>query len=225
VKSSTNGYHSMLTNLMRSYAYAWKKYFLDLVANIILFIHRHLFVFHKRIGLKMEVLQLYMLYHIGIMFWGGLFRCWYDQRALLVRCMNFDVPIKWFLVVLTAIVLCPIVPALAKYPVKLDENLLHFSGGYGIGILVFVVGSVMIRVRNSAMVWLGTISYSIYLFHPVVFYTLLWWVRMQAPPSLSVLPLGSYMAASLLLSILLSSLTFYFVEKPAMNFSRRLTLG
>jgi peptidoglycan/LPS O-acetylase OafA/YrhL len=69
------------------------------------------------------------------------------------------------------------------------------------------------------LTWLGLISYSLYLLHPLVIevYHHFAWTRLQHPFLLQVLLFAGVLAVA----VGLSSLTFLFVERPMQNVGRR----
>jgi peptidoglycan/LPS O-acetylase OafA/YrhL len=94
---------------------------------------------------------------------------------------------------------------------------------YSFGLALFLLGTSVLHIRNPVMTWLGQISYSIYLFHPVVFSLLLWnllklpvdaWWRTQS--------LGFYLALVTVITVAIASLIYLGVEKPFMQLGRRL---
>jgi peptidoglycan/LPS O-acetylase OafA/YrhL len=70
-------------------------------------------------------------------------------------------------------------------------------------------------LSHALPTWLGRVSYSLYLVHMPVLYTLMhiFWARM---------PLTILLACAVLTSLLVSELTYRFVEKPAIRLGRRL---
>ena len=86
--------------------------------------------------------------------------------------------------------------------------------------LTFGVGLALRHLRwPRALTWLGLISYSVYLLHPLVIevYHHFHWTRQHHSFPLQVL-----LAAGLLaIVIALSSVTYWFVERPMQNFGRR----
>jgi peptidoglycan/LPS O-acetylase OafA/YrhL len=93
---------------------------------------------------------------------------------------------------------------------------------YALGTLLFVVGISVVRVATRLTDWLGRISYSIYLFHPVVFMSLLWWLqRLPEASAWRHLHLGVYLLANALLTVALAGVVYRFVEKPGMDLGRR----
>ena len=61
------------------------------------------------------------------------------------------------------------------------------------------------------MVWTGTISYSLYLVHPVIFYSLFWYLKNKAPYWLMTFHLSVYIVFTMVLSMVLSAIIYYLV--------------
>jgi peptidoglycan/LPS O-acetylase OafA/YrhL len=84
--------------------------------------------------------------------------------------------------------------------------------------ILFAIVCVRPKIQNSrllnafSLVWLGTISYSMYLLHPLAIYL----ADLCVAPELS-LPCG------LLLTVLLSAVGYHFVEVPGQALGRRFT--
>ena len=86
--------------------------------------------------------------------------------------------------------------------------------------LTFGVGLAFRHVRwPRALTWLGLISYSLYLLHPLVIevYHHFRWTRLHHPFPLQVLLAAGVLA----IMIAVSSLTYLFVERPMQNVGRR----
>lgn len=150
--------------------------------------------------------------HIGIMLWGTLYRA--EMSGLASG--RFERACLWG----TALFV------VALYPFVLGRFFgvpYQHTIGYSIGVLIFIVGTRVLRFGWPPLPWLGLISYSIYLFHPVVFNVLLRVV--QSSPSDSWLRnwhLGWYVLVVLLLTIAFAALVYYLVERPSIRLGRRI---
>jgi len=94
---------------------------------------------------------------------------------------------------------------------------------YALGIALFILGTSVVRIRSRLTDWLGRISYSTYLFHPVVFMALLW--LLQKAPATSwwrSQHLGVYLIVNALLTVMVATLVFRYVERPGIDLGRRL---
>jgi peptidoglycan/LPS O-acetylase OafA/YrhL len=77
--------------------------------------------------------------------------------------------------------------------------------------------------RHWALSHLGKVSYSIYLFHPVVFYTLLWLVQTRLPPAWQHIHTGIAVVSVLFTTVGLSTVTYRTLEAPSIALGKRLT--
>ena len=77
-------------------------------------------------------------------------------------------------------------------------------------------GPVRQLLANPVMVWLGLISYGIYIWHEAIQDLYLRWTD-QVPFATSAVEMGLF---TLALTIPVSALSFYIVERPAMRFRR-----
>lgn len=162
----------------------------------------------------------YMPWNLAVMFWGGLFRMWYDDRR---RTCAVIIPVPVGLLVgalLVAILWRPWV--LCSHWISTGQyGQLHYMVPYFLGLGVFIVGALFIRLEHGFFVWLGTISYSLYLFHPIA-YGLVRPAVNATFPALMDIHLGVSILLCVLGSILLSALVYYAVEKPAIRLGRHL---
>jgi peptidoglycan/LPS O-acetylase OafA/YrhL len=150
--------------------------------------------------------------NLGVMFWGTLY------RAEMLGLANglFERACLWG----TAFAVVVVYPLF--FALYVGIAYMH-TLPYSIAILLFIVGTRVVRLEFAPLPWLGLISYSIYLFHPVVFNTLLRIVR--ATPRDTWLwhwHLGAYVVAVLLLTIAVAALIYYAVERPSIRLGRRL---
>ena len=162
---------------------------------------------------------------ISIMFWGALFRSWHDRDR--------TDPTKGFSgVVLGIFILFPLgvcaSPLLiwffyAYLPSAYASKLFTFTLPVSVGLGLFILLSTKIHINNRFTTWLGEISYSMYLFHPIVLYTLFTLLRDNRLPWLDNTHLSVYLLLSVLGSIALSAIIYYAVEKPMIRLGRHLS--
>ncbi len=150
----------------------------------------------------------FLCLHLSIMFWGALWRHWLEGE----RLARWDQWLLW-----------SVVPAwlAAAGVLAVARPELRFPVAYALGLGLFALGTTVMPVRVRAMAWLGEISYSLYLFHPVVFYTMLWLLQAVGWPWLREVHLGMYLVAAGVLSVGLAAGVFYGVERPAMALGKR----
>ncbi|MFS2157131.1 acyltransferase family protein [Pseudomonas sp. Pseusp122] len=154
--------------------------------------------------------------HLSIMFWGALFRMWYDKQAmpLLAKWSVFGFVGFWMLFALVAIV----------YYLKINSDLkvIHFFIPYAIGILTFLLLATVCKLNWAWLAWLGAISYSLYLFHPVVMYSMVWVIKNSHIEWIQHWYTGAYMAVALLGTVAMSALTYKYIELPAIRMGNAL---
>ena len=164
-----------------------------------------------------------MPYHLAIMFWGGFFRYWYDDKKAFITLGTIKIQLQWLLYVLTIIIVVPALIALLQGLITQDSHLLRLGKSYPLGIFVFIIGNLVFKIKNRFMVWTGTISYSLYLVHPVIFYSLFWFLKNKAPYWLMTFHLSIYIAFTIVFSMALSAIIYYTVEKPSIDYAHKLT--
>lgn len=157
----------------------------------------------------------FLPYFLSVMFWGAMIRArqWKKpgehQQATRRR---FD----WPFVVVTALVFGrPLIAIFFGSPTVNQED----WRGTLLGLCLFVVIAFVPSRTFRSMSWLGTISYSVYLLHPVVFFPI---VLASRSTSLANLPLGGYVLCAVAASIGLAGVTYRLIEAPSNAFARRL---
>jgi peptidoglycan/LPS O-acetylase OafA/YrhL len=162
---------------------------------------------------------------IAIMFWGALFRCWHD-RAQADGTQRFSrVVLVVFILFALGICAAPLLTWMfyAYLPSALASKLSVFMPPVSLGLGLFILLSTKLKLNHRVSTWLGEISYSMYLFHPIVFYTLFVLLRDRHLPWLAEAHLAVYLLLSVLGTIGLSAIIYYAVEKPMMRLGRRLS--
>lgn len=150
--------------------------------------------------------------NLGVMFWGTLYRA----EMLGLATGVFERACLWG----TAFAIVVVYPLF--FAMYVGIAYMH-TIPYSIAILLFIVGTRIVRLEFPPLPWLGLISYSIYLFHPVVFNTALWiMAKLPRATWLRGWHLAWYVVATLLLTIAFSALVYYLVERPSIRLGRRL---
>lgn len=157
---------------------------------------------------------------LAVMIWGALFRTVYDQTAGFRRGVLVH---RGTWLILGCAVLMPIV---------LEPKFLWYLSGLGPpppsghlavlgGIGIFALWAACLRVENSLLTYLGVLSYSIYLFHGVVLFTLTQTLTDHA--AYRSLPCWLYILSASILTIGISAVIYRWVEKPAIALGKRWT--
>jgi peptidoglycan/LPS O-acetylase OafA/YrhL len=162
-----------------------------------------------------------MPWHLAIMFWGGLFRIWYGDRRGVIPVLGVQVPKVLPVAILLPIIFWRPLTAVSTAITSGGEQVHWGMIAYVWGILLFLVGALWIRLNYRIFVWLGAISYSLYLLHPLAA-RLLKYVIVQHFPAYADAPLAVTLLASLLLAVLMSACAYYCVEKPSISVGRKL---
>lgn len=148
---------------------------------------------------------------LSIMFWGTLW------RESLVNGSRED---RLYACIMLAlfVVAIPIISLMAyDVDLGLEENWVRYAISYLAGIALFVAFSTKIRLAGKTFVWLGSISYSLYLFHVHA--------RDLTQLVLSAIGIGLPEWMSVLISfavaIGIAGLVFSLLEKPSIEFGHR----
>jgi peptidoglycan/LPS O-acetylase OafA/YrhL len=169
-------------------------------------------LYHSGNFTTVPYLKALWAFHLGIMFWGTLFRAWLDGRMT----DGFAITCTWLMTVF----LLALYPAYCFIVVKLP---LYYYIPYPIAASLFIAGTTFAKLHSRALQWVGEISYSVYLVHPIVFNLLLWGIQRTAPGSAwRTQHLAAYVLASTALSIVIAACAYRWVEKPAIALGRRL---
>jgi peptidoglycan/LPS O-acetylase OafA/YrhL len=159
--------------------------------------------------------------HLAVMFWGAMIRQVYENKSLFVAIKNFRLPV-WLLVGLLEVVfLTYALASWINYSQTGNLRSLHEATAYPLATLGFLLMVFVLPITHRAIVWLGTISYSLYLLHPTVFYPLRWWAEKWPPAVFAHYHVSVYLLICLPLSILLAWLGYTFVEAPAIALGRK----
>jgi peptidoglycan/LPS O-acetylase OafA/YrhL len=148
--------------------------------------------------------------NLSVMLWGALYRLDATSTDRFASAMLRLLAAFYVLVL-------PIGAALATHAPQ------AYAISYALAVVVFVLGTRVVRIETRLTDWLGRISYSIYLFHPIVFQPIYLWLMQQPGDSpWRTQHLAVYLVANLVLTLIAASLVFRFVERPAIRLGHRL---
>lgn len=115
----------------------------------------------------------------------------------------------------------------ARFPFNLTFTYLWLSCLYAVLLLVVLVdrdGWIARLFRPRALVWLGTVSYGVYLFHQAVSSLLHGLIR-YLPPTLMEWEGVAVTCLALVVTLMLAGLSFRCFERPIINFGHRYRYG
>lgn len=149
---------------------------------------------------------------LAIMFWGLCMRYHFLERRP-----------GWgsALAVVTAALVCaiPLVSALAYgKDMGFHENGLKYTITYWLAMLLFAIFSLRLPIEGRVFVYLGSISYAIYLFGPVVQVV----VEHALAGHETVVPIHVFGLATALGTIAVAAIVFRYVETPAIDLGRQI---
>ena len=155
--------------------------------------------------------------NLSIMLWGTLYRSRVDAASQAQAPDRVATYLFWTLLAGYVVLL----PLLARFTSK--GFVLSWLWTYLIGFAIFLVGTRFVRIATRLTDWLGRISYSIYLFHVIVFMAIEWCLLRQPEGSWwRTQPFGLYAVAGLVAVLAVSTLVYRLVEKPGMRLGHRL---
>ena len=159
----------------------------------------------------------FLPYLLALMFLGSLFRKLHDEPE--------NTKIKYYVWVGTALCLGLPVFLLVSSALGFDlaANAFRFGIAHTSGFIIFFLGIKYLKNAPKFLLWLGTISYSLYLFHPLVLYTVKYGLQLKIANGINAYSLWVYLLFVSLCSILLASIVYRFVERPFIQYSKRLT--
>ncbi len=155
---------------------------------------------------------------LAVMLWGVVFRLAYEETGGFRQR-----PQQWgstLLAALGALALLDVPDPKLKW-VVLGLRTAELPGQASLAgaIVIFILWAGWLRIDPPVLTYLGTISYSLYLFHVLVAVL----IAMLGKALAWHLPLVTYFLAGAVLSVTSAAIVYRWVERPALTFSKRWT--
>lgn len=172
-----------------------------------------LFLFHSSLTLTSYALTL----HYTVLFLLGALVAKYKNTLIMFysNCTKYK-KILWFLL---AILLYMYEGIIGE--IKVLNNFLFRDYVVAISACLFVILSLSVStfsslLRNKYLLYLGRISYSLYLYHLISLFALIYMLN-------EILPLTIILIMSLILSFIIATISYVFVEKFAFRVGKYVT--
>lgn len=153
--------------------------------------------------------------YFSVMYLGAALRLWFIGK--MNRADKFATGILalgWFV----------LLPAMGMivYVRTQDVGLFSMYGSWSTALALFMILAFLSPIRSKIMVWLGVVSYSLYLLHPLVIDTLFAFHATAAWAA--AYPLLALLFC-IIISAALAGCLYHTVERTAVNIARQLTKG
>ena len=153
---------------------------------------------------------------LSIMFCGALLRRWQDgQLPEAIKLGTFGMLSLWLVY--------PLAIGLTFVDGHLGFVFSNIEVSKAIGIALFLLLAFALKPRFRPLVALGQASYSLYLFHSIVAFAMLWLVQQAGFGWLGGWHTGLYVLVGTLVSLPLAFAVHAFVERPAIALGRNLS--
>jgi len=151
--------------------------------------------------------------HFSLMFLGALLRVGYEGKLTTSEAVALGGILAFWLVVF------PLLGATIYSP-QAAADLIRRHASYPIALTLFLILAFLWPITFRPMVWLGKVSYSLYLLHPAVLYL---FIRLAANywPTIKI-DMGWWVLILSALTVGVSALTYRYVEEPANRLGARL---
>ena len=160
---------------------------------------------------------LYIPYVLSIMFSGTILRTiltsQQSKRHIYILLLG---PLAVFCIpLLTAL--------LHSIGINIVGEPMRFFFGHLLGLALFIIGFYQLKTIHPAMLWFGTTSYSIYLFHPIALEIVGWAKNQEWANYLPIMHVSVYMLLVFFITLLIAFITYNIIEKYSIELGRRLT--
>lgn len=158
----------------------------------------------------------YAPFLLGIMFLGAVYRTAFDASwknrqvnafAIIGTILNFGIPVV-------------VVLAYVFDGHRLTDSPIRFGSSHLLGLLIFGLGLFYLKHPPRFLIWMGKISYSIYLFHPIAMAIIIGTSKSHEIYGFHV---GYYMLVGSVLCLAIAEASYRLIEAPANQWGHRLT--
>lgn len=150
------------------------------------------------------------------MFAGACWRAWVDGR-LTDRFQRLALMLALFAWLGVLPAACAAIYVLTGHE---NDFFVRVPASYSGGLLIFLLLTTVARISWRPIAWIGLVSYSLYLFHPVVLYPLF---GLLQGLGLGRADLAQLMLLEFVIAIAAAAAVFYAVERPSIALGRRLS--
>lgn len=147
----------------------------------------------------------------------------YEELAKLI--LKIPIAIKWMVVMaVTALLIfhADLLPYLPQHPL-LPLRVTAFGIAFTLLIAIFIPVDSNFKIKdNHPISYLGRISYGLYVYHILIIHMMLQYCFQQNIVLDNWKTLGGFIAISFSLSVLVSTVSYYYFEKPILKWRERL---
>lgn len=156
---------------------------------------------------------------LGMMFWGALARARFeDSRLPLIAEVAYWLAALWWLI---GFPMAGFHEAFARTHAEVDL-VPRMYGSYFCAFAIFFYSVHFFRFKATALEFVGKISYSVYLIHGPVMYSIIFILDNYLGYFKFRFSLYAWLAIVTALTIVISSLTYRFVERPFQRMGKKL---
>ncbi|MFJ3487671.1 acyltransferase family protein [Pseudomonas sp. NPDC090202] len=148
---------------------------------------------------------------LSLMFFGSIWRQWLLAEHSKALTQNLRM-----LLIAFAVLLPPTLIMAYSKDMGTGETWGRYCFTYAVAISSFLLLTRSVRLDHPALVWLGAVSYSLYLLHPSMAMFGEWLLNNTAAPELAVAVLST------LLTLGAAHLCFHYIESPFIQLGKRL---
>ncbi|WP_299594906.1 acyltransferase [uncultured Microbulbifer sp.] len=160
----------------------------------------------------------YIPYFLSIMFCGAIIReIFLGEHSLHNRLIFALAPAAVFGIPAMVLFLYSLGFQFTQEPIR-------FGVSYLMALGIFIAAMFVRWPVPKPLAWLGLISYSIYLFHPVSMVLIRWAQRQPWAGFTESWGLWMYMSVAAAITIVLATVTYYVIERPSIRLGRYFSL-